>query len=139
MKYRIESNVLFLMLAICVTETLACGDSKTSQPPPRRGWTVAVASRSSRSCEVIFLAGPEVEVALGGDVRGSSLQRGNQLAVSFISTRDATFPSAPVRFTASAGVDSAADLSSAELKLISSTCYDRLGRVIPNPGVSLRK
>jgi hypothetical protein len=110
----------------------SCGSTTCCDDHRPRGNTISVSSPLARACDVLLDATGAIDVAFAGGVRGSSLQRGDRLALAFISETDAAFPNAPVQ------LDWQSDAGTPVLKLSSTTCYDRLGHEIAGAEVALR-
>ena len=70
------------------------------------------------------------EATFDRTVKGVSLLRGERLALAFTSLEDAPFDEPPVRLSSQGGEESEASVESA-------TCYDRVGRVVTDPGLTL--
>jgi hypothetical protein len=85
----------------------------------------------TRSCDVMVTDAATITPVFASGVRGTVLRRGSALAISFVSTADEPFPSPAVRFTKSN--DAEAEEPSPPI----STCYDRLGVVIPGAKVTV--
>jgi hypothetical protein len=89
---------------------------------------VTVAAEDARACDVLVDVGgrgtPVVD--FGPEVRGASSRHGARLGISWASAGDAPFHRGAVTLR---GAPSS--------KILTSTCYDRDGRPIANPNVTL--
>jgi hypothetical protein len=89
---------------------------------------LTVAAESARACDVLVDVGdartPVVD--FGAEVRGASSLHGKRLGISWASAGDAPFRRGTVTLR---GAPSP--------RILTSTCYDRDGRAIANPNVTL--
>lgn len=116
----------------CVSASLivaaACGPDSCCAPPG----DVVVTDATVRSCDILVsVAGDEVpQVEFSADVRGQSIPQAPRLGISFAARTDASLQgTAPfsVRFKG----------APAALTLISETCFDSAGAVVPGTPVAL--
>jgi hypothetical protein len=135
-------------LAACALYVTACGSSDHHPLPtsPARSCNgprclVSVQGSAIRSCDLVVApiidAGLASESALtahfADSARGSSKQRGAELAVAFIAREDKPFSESP------ASIETSSDGGAVPpVTLVSATCYDRLGRPVETPDVRIR-
>jgi hypothetical protein len=97
---------------------------------------VHVDSPLARACDVTLDLGDaglgDGGVSFATSARGEFLQRGNVLAMAFITRADKSFESNPVT------IDLPASTKSSATKLSRVDCYDHLGVSIPGAHVSLQ-
>jgi hypothetical protein len=88
-----------------------------------------VAAEEARACDVLVDVGaaPAPKVDFGPNVRGESSRHGARLGVSWIASNDRMFEPRAVTLRGTAAA-----------KVLTSTCYDRDGRPIANPNVTIR-
>jgi hypothetical protein len=75
------------------------------------------------------LGGGEAQVTWSEAVRGQLVQRGDRLALAFMIDRDGRLPASPVRVVPGD--------PSARPRVVSSECFDDLGRRLPSATVGV--
>jgi len=107
---------------------LACLESACKA---QAGTGLVVGSAAARACDVVFnLAG--ATVALSKDVTGVTARRGDRVAVSFTAKTDAAF-AGPVASVTGPGGKALSGITPDKAE-----CYDRLGKVVSDPGVKVQ-
>lgn len=128
---------VFASAGICCVSTAACGNSSPTSSSTSTGAVTCDACCAEltngdvRACDLVLDAPTSHTATFGKLVRGSSQQRGEKLAVAFTAKADKGLSGSLVDFTKSDG-------STCDLKLSSSTCYDRAGHTMDGVAVVFR-
>ena len=131
-----------VLLFVTVALASACGSSHSASSPPCDGaeCELSVGNADVRACDVMLA--PIEAVSIGREptlrpefadsARGSFKQRASELALAFVARDDRPLGQRPASITM-VGSETAK-----RLRLVSATCYDRLGHAVDAPGVVLQ-
>ncbi|HKY36567.1 MAG TPA: hypothetical protein VJN18_11545 [Polyangiaceae bacterium] len=114
-------SLVYLYLCFSFGFVSGCSSNKEK---PKLG--LEVNDERVRACDVLFESGSQLDVHFDESVVGRIAQRNGRWAMSFAARADA-----PLRAVAR-------QIEGPRPKLLTQTCYDRVGRKLPSEPVSLQ-